>query len=186
MMVGERLTMTDASSRGFERVVVGCVTDNGGVGMWRLLEAPTSVASERMARRADRRGSISSPFWEDCPPDTHPNVTLARLKRISGRTGRQSTVKTCALGSQPTMLVLRIPKTDSGLGLSTRGTDHSGRACSSQKSRSPAKGKDRFHLAFRRTELCASLSSSPQQIPAARYHAVHPGLHHRCTPRQVP
>ena len=67
VMVGERLTITEASSRGFERVAVGCVVDDCGVGARRVvLEALTSVASERTARRADRRGSISSLFWEDC------------------------------------------------------------------------------------------------------------------------
>ena len=185
MMVGERFTMTDASSRGFERAAVDWVVDNGGVGAWRLLEAPASVASERIARRADRRGSICSPFWEDCPSDAHPDVPLTYLKRISGRTVRQNPVKTCALGSQSTLLVVCFPEIDSELGLSTRGADHSGRACSSQESGPPAEGKDRFHLAFRWTELCASLSPPPQQIPAARYHAVYPGLHHRCSSRQV-
>ena len=107
VMVGERLTMTDASSRGFERVVVGCVVDNGGVGAQRvLLAAPTSVASERTTWRADRRGSISSPFWENCPPDAHPDVPLTRIKRISGRTIRQNSVEACALGSQFTSFAI--------------------------------------------------------------------------------
>ena len=111
MMVGERLTMTHASSRGFERVAVGRVVDNGGVGVRRvLLEAPTSVASERIARRADRRGSINSPFWEDCPSDAHPDVPLTRLERISGRTVRQNPVKACALGSQSTTPIVCDPK----------------------------------------------------------------------------
>jgi hypothetical protein len=101
VMVGERLTMTDASSRGFERVAVG------SVGAQRvLLEAPTSVASERTARRADRWGSISSPFWEGCPADAHPDVPLARLNCISGRTVRQNTVQACTLGSQFTSSVV--------------------------------------------------------------------------------
>ena len=101
VMVGERLTMTDASSRGFERVAVS------GVGAQRvLLAAPTSVASERTARRADRRGSISSPFWEGCPADAHPDVSLARLNSVSGRTVRQNPVKACALGSQFTSFVV--------------------------------------------------------------------------------
>ena len=101
--------MTEASRRGFERAGVG----DGGVGARRvLLEAPTSVASVRTARRADRRGSISSPFWEDCPPDAHPDVPLTRLKRISGRTVRQNPIKACALGGQSTPLVVRDPKID--------------------------------------------------------------------------
>ena len=105
MMVGERLTMIDASSRGFERAAVG------SAGAQRMpLAAPTSVASERTARMADRRGSIRSPFWEGCPADAHPNVPLARLNRISGRTVRQNPVKTCALGSQFTSFVVRDQK----------------------------------------------------------------------------
>lgn len=61
VMVGERLTMTDASSRGFERVAASCALGNDGVGVQRVpLAAPTSVASERTARRVDRRGSINS------------------------------------------------------------------------------------------------------------------------------
>jgi len=106
-MVGERLTMTDASSRCFERVAVG------GGGRRELLAAPTSVAKERTVQWADRRGSMSSPFWEDCPPDAHPDVSLTRLKRISGRTVCKNSIKACALGSQSTPLVVYDPKTDS-------------------------------------------------------------------------
>lgn len=113
VMVGERLTMTDASSRDFERIAVSCAVDNGSLGARRVLSvAPTSVASERTARRADRRGSIRSPFWEDCPADAHPDVPLARLNRISGRTVRQNPVKTCALGSQSTSFVVCDQKFD--------------------------------------------------------------------------
>jgi len=101
--------MTDASSRGFERVAVGC--DNSGARR-AVLAALTSVASERTPRRADRRGSIGGPFWEDCPPDAHPDVPLTRLKRISGRTVRQNSVKACALGSQSTPFVACHPKID--------------------------------------------------------------------------
>ena len=105
-MVGERLTMTEASSRRFEHVAVGCAVEDGGVGAWRvLLAALTSVASERTAWRTDRRGSINSPFWEGFPPDAHPDVPLTYLKCIYGRTVRQNPVKACTLGSQSTPFV---------------------------------------------------------------------------------
>ena len=99
--------MTDASSRGFERVTVDCDVDSNGVGAPRvLLAVPTSVASERTARRADRRGNISSPFWEDCLSDPHHDVSLIRLDRISGRTVRQNPVEARTLGSQSTPFVV--------------------------------------------------------------------------------
>jgi len=61
-MVGERLTMTDASSRDFERVTVGCDVDSNGVGARRvLLAVPTSAASERTARRGDPASRTALP-----------------------------------------------------------------------------------------------------------------------------
>jgi hypothetical protein len=99
--------MTDASRGDFERVTVGCDVENNGVGARRvLLAVPTSVASERTARRADRRGSINSPFWEDCLSNAHRDVSLAPLERISGRTVRQNPVEACTLGSQSTPFVV--------------------------------------------------------------------------------